>query len=1678
MAYNKQQLQKIIDEAAQRHGVNGDQLKIIAGIESSYNPDAVGAETRSGRAQGLFQFTPATAKGYGIKNPKDPVEAADGAARYWKDLSKQFNGELPLMIAQYNGGNSGSKAAKSGKVFEETAGYYNKFNKKAKELGLNSFIQLDDYAVIPRQGYKKTPAQQEGSVTPQHTPETDYRNAPSFLKGEQDIRESTAPTNDDRGTQQLRDDYADENRTYGEAIGNFGKAAVEGAYVGNYAAQGINFVRQSATGPKQGNEGWAEQATDDYILGRLKESEVPSEGWDFILQGVNDRDTFNMRMNMAQESQRAARDMGKSPAGALVGALVGGVLDPTFWLSGGAGALAAAGRTARVAKIAAGAVAGAATDAVIGDVVGRHVDAQYDNLDIVINAAGGSIGGVIGSFAKGSHGARAVDPTEGKITVSADDGGIQRAETPQPLEAPAKPQVQAPREEAPIFSEPPKEVEPTPTAPEGATPEPTEQPRFEPWDSSWDTPERVPATSRGGETADALLVPPNLDHKGTSAYILKYGNERERSMMQLVNDRLTEVDVVKMDVDETGKLTTSDKGNASEGTASYLELRATKAKDTPRMGNASAWASRAVETDNGRFAASQTYRNFSQGAHGRKGFHASTFIHENLHTLTSRWVVDADSWRKLSNPTPEQKAVVKAVDELQLILKNMKTTAKTIGIRGEKLPTRNRAMKVEGSYGFSNILEFIAEMASEPFEKALKGLEDMVTETAKEGSVAEIKVLRTRLQKAMDAVGSMMNKILGKAESTSFYVKGYQAAVMNVIEATVAASKKANEDALAALKADTNPKLQLEKPPAGLDAELSPLTRAMDDVAANGPKSLEDFISEHVGGVTFDKKHGAFSIEAILQNPRMPIALRTLGQKLVGATTGFRGGEVVARNVWDDTVGLRDSQRAMYLKGHHLVFEKYWKKRAGSGFKAAVSIFEKEAARVEFNDAVYRAIASGTDHTDPFVKTAVEFNQKFIGDWVDRINNPIGDEGGVMKGLTETITESVDELTGEITRIVTGTLKKDPNYVPFQLNVSKLNEVFGRFGSKKVHDFMEEAFYKMHPELRAKALEGGKQYGKMFAEWYFKQVLDSKVNRKFDYLHSLETSADGADLTKSMTDAGIDPKVAEEIVASLLNKGEGTKAFNSSLRRRSVFDRQHSQIMEDGSELTMFDLIETDIGRVMDGYVGRMSGAVSLARNFDGVSSLSDITRLFQKAKERSFGENQLSDAQTLEVTNAFESAMAHILGRQVDDKSGAKLIMGTLRNLNVARLLGGSVLYQMMEVAQLIGTIGLRNTLRAMPEMVGNIRRNIETGKLNLKELNDYEDLMSGSGVEMLKYIEVQRGDEYQAFHGSNKWTKRADNVDFVMKKAASGLLKYTGMTGVTTFEKRLALVAITRHFQDVAVDGAKLGYNARRLATAGVSPEKYETMLAGMRQFSSKTSKGRHSLDVAGWAKADPDSFATWKVFLQRESRRTIQENDLGAHIPQLDNGWMKTFTQFRSFVLQAHSKALLFGVNHADAQTASTLMFAVGAGVIMQYGRAILKASTMEEEERKKYLDKALDFTGSGGVLARGVASISQAALMPQLIDTVSPFGNVFDGYRQTTDASDLWANPTADLVTSGFTAGKQVFQMATGQDSLDQRDARAIAKILPFNNAMGVAQALGHLTNSLPKHSKAELLFGDD
>lgn len=101
----------LIIAASIKHRVDPRLLWTVAWLESGFQPYVIS----SAGAQGMMQFMPATARRYGLRDPFDPAQAIDTAARYLRDLQETFGRRLDVILAGYNAGEGAVKAFRSGR---------------------------------------------------------------------------------------------------------------------------------------------------------------------------------------------------------------------------------------------------------------------------------------------------------------------------------------------------------------------------------------------------------------------------------------------------------------------------------------------------------------------------------------------------------------------------------------------------------------------------------------------------------------------------------------------------------------------------------------------------------------------------------------------------------------------------------------------------------------------------------------------------------------------------------------------------------------------------------------------------------------------------------------------------------------------------------------------------------------------------------------------------------------------------------------------------------------------------------------------------------------------------------------------------------------------------------------------------------------------------------------------------------------------------------------------------------------------------------------------------------------------------------------------------------------------------------------------------------------------------
>lgn len=141
------QYDSLIIDSARRNGISPALMKAMMHTESSYDPNArspVGA-------LGLMQLMPATAKRFGVKDPFDPAQNIEGAAKYLKYLTKMFNGNPTKIIAAYNAGEGNVRKYGGIPPFRETQDYVKKVTGRLGGGSVSNSPQPQSKAMLARQ---------------------------------------------------------------------------------------------------------------------------------------------------------------------------------------------------------------------------------------------------------------------------------------------------------------------------------------------------------------------------------------------------------------------------------------------------------------------------------------------------------------------------------------------------------------------------------------------------------------------------------------------------------------------------------------------------------------------------------------------------------------------------------------------------------------------------------------------------------------------------------------------------------------------------------------------------------------------------------------------------------------------------------------------------------------------------------------------------------------------------------------------------------------------------------------------------------------------------------------------------------------------------------------------------------------------------------------------------------------------------------------------------------------------------------------------------------------------------------------------------------------------------------------------------------------------------------------
>lgn len=124
-------MKQMVDAAATRFGVPRELVIAVSRAESAFRSDV----TSPAGATGLMQLMPATAKGLGVTDVRDPWQNLAGGTKYLRQMLDRFDGDIDKVLAGYNAGPGAVEKHGGVPPYSETRTYVARVLDYAAELG-------------------------------------------------------------------------------------------------------------------------------------------------------------------------------------------------------------------------------------------------------------------------------------------------------------------------------------------------------------------------------------------------------------------------------------------------------------------------------------------------------------------------------------------------------------------------------------------------------------------------------------------------------------------------------------------------------------------------------------------------------------------------------------------------------------------------------------------------------------------------------------------------------------------------------------------------------------------------------------------------------------------------------------------------------------------------------------------------------------------------------------------------------------------------------------------------------------------------------------------------------------------------------------------------------------------------------------------------------------------------------------------------------------------------------------------------------------------------------------------------------------------------------------------------------------------------------------------------------
>lgn len=639
-------------------------------------------------------------------------------------------------------------------------------------------------------------------------------------------------------------------------------------------------------------------------------------------------------------------------------------------------------------------------------------------------------------------------------------------------------------------------------------------------------------------------------------------------------------------------------------------------------------------------------------------------------------------------------------------------------------------------------------------------------------------------------------------------------------------------------------------------------------------------------------------------------------------------------------------------------------------------------------------------------------------------------------------------------------VESNPKYFPRVFHQGKIHNLIKTRGLPAVNKWFERSYKAANPGVTDDVAE---RVGRGMVDI----IMDADKLGAIERMGAL--SGERMDILEEYLKKYLSQAEVDEVVRRVGagNKPGGSKPATPRAMHRTPLDET---IDVDG--ITLDQMVETNAFDVFDLYAFEVYGAVTQKRTLDAMNlkmgtnfkSIDSIKLAAEDEIRAAIPPGLARDRAVRAANKRLDATWRFIGNKALHPNTVINEIARATSHVTHTLFSGGFGAASMPETGTAIGS-AMPQFFKLMP-VLPEITRAALGLKLSNQFIKDvavmFQDTMTGKSLRLAG----------SADHFDGIYVEATSRFANVTKRAAEAADIASLLEPVTTVQRTGVQALTIQKLFDIASTGKKL--SPKRQNALGLTDDAWDRIAknfkANVKTEESWIGGPRIAdMQLSAW---DKQAAADLTYAVLNNSRRVVQQNDIGSMALWMTHPTARLLTQYRMFPLAAYENHLLSGISMHDAQAFTELgMSSVMAGTTF-IAQTYRQSIGMPEKERREFLEERLSM---GSVAAAAFQRAGAFSFMPDAIDFLGARAGLdpIFTYRNTglsrarSIEDALFSNPTFATANSMLDTVSDVFQAATGQKNLNRSDFRNARKMIPFNKVAGIDNVLRGVERMFPE-----------